>query len=131
MRPNTTIRGGFGLYAYNWSLDTYGGGMGGSVSSSGSLSDNTGITPVALLGGPGNVFGTAKLLPYTAASQDPTRVNGQGAGYTQYHPPVPKIYQWNLSAERQVTTNAMFRLAYVGRHGFNLASPTDRNPAPL
>ena len=35
MRPNTTIRGGFGLYAYNWSLDTYGGGMGASVSSAG------------------------------------------------------------------------------------------------
>ena len=33
MRPDTTLRGGFGLYAYNWSLDTYGGGMGASVSS--------------------------------------------------------------------------------------------------
>ncbi len=131
MRPNTTIRGGFGLYAYNWSLDTYGGGMGGSVSSSGSLSDNTGITPVALLGGPGNVFGTAKLLPYTAASQDPTRFNGQGASYTQYHTPVPKIYQWNLSAERQVMTNAMVQLAYVGSHGFNLAFPTDLNQVPV
>ena len=131
MRPNTTIRGGFGLYAYNWSLDTYGGGMGGSVSSSGSLSDNTGITPVALLGGPGNVFATAKLLPYTAASQDPTRFNGQGANYTQYHTPVPKIYQWNLSAERQVMTNAMVQLAYVGSHGFNLAFPTDLNQVPV
>ncbi len=131
MRPNTTIRGGFGLYAYNWSLDTYGGGMGGSVSSSGSLSDNTGITPVALLGGPGNVFGTAELLPYTAASQDPTRFNGQGVSYTQYHAPVPKIYQWNLSAERQVMTNAMVQLAYVGSHGFNLAFPTDLNQVPV
>ena len=57
IRPNTTIRGGFGLYAYNWSLDTYGGGMGASVSSSGSFSDSTnGITPVALLGGNGNVI---------------------------------------------------------------------------
>ena len=36
MRPNITFRGGFGLYAYNWSLDTYGGGMGGSVTSTGS-----------------------------------------------------------------------------------------------
>ena len=131
MRPNTTIRGGFGLYAYNWSLDTYGGGMGGSVSSSGSLSDNTGITPVALLGGPGNVFGTANLLPYTAASQDPIRFNGQGANYTQYHTPVPKIYQWNFSAERQVMTNAMVQLAYVGSHGFNLAFPTDLNQVPV
>jgi Carboxypeptidase regulatory-like domain/TonB dependent receptor len=138
MRPNTTIRGGFGLYAYNWSLDTYGGGMGGSVSSSGSLSDTSnGITPVALLGGNGNqitpVTGgvSAKALPFTAASQDPTRFNGQGASYTQYHAPVPKIYQWNLSAERQVRANMMVQLAYVASHGFNLAFPADLNQIPL
>jgi hypothetical protein len=137
MRPNTTIRGGFGLYAYNWSLDTYGGGMGGSVSSSGSLSDTTnGITPVTILGGNGNVITpvnggiSAAALPYTAASQDPTRFNGQGANYTQYPAPVPKIYQWNLSAERQVMANMMVQLAYVGSHGFNLAFPTDLNQVP-
>jgi Carboxypeptidase regulatory-like domain/TonB dependent receptor len=136
-RPNTTIRGGFGLYAYNWSLDTYGGGMGGSVSSSGSLSDNSnGLTPVALLGGNGHTItpitggdsGTA--LPYTSASQDPTRFNGNNVSYTQYHTPVPKIYQWNLSAERQVMTNTMVQLAYVGSHGYNLNFPTDLNQVP-
>jgi len=140
MRPNTTIRGGFGLYAYNWSLDTYGGGMGGSVSSSGGLADSSnGITPVALLGGNGNQITplsgpptvSATALPFTAASQDPTRFNGQGAGYTQYHTPVPKIYQWNFSAERQVMTNMMVQLAYVGSHGYNLAFPTDLNQVPL
>jgi hypothetical protein len=147
MRPNTTIRGGFGLYAYNWSLDTYGGGMGGSVQSTGSLADNTnGIYPVAFLGGNGNkilVPATSSLyyngppkdsgtpLPYTAASQDPTRFNGQGANYTQYHAPVPKIYQWNFSVQRQVMTNTMVQLAYIGSHGFNLAFPTDLNQVPV
>lgn len=138
MRPNTTIRGGFGLYAYNWSLDTYGGGMGGSVSSAGSFSDNTnGITPVALLGGNGNTItpivggDSGTPLPYTAASQDPTRFNGQGVSYTQYHAPVPKIYQWNFSAQRQVMTDMMVELAYVGSHGFNLAFPTDLNQVPV
>jgi carboxypeptidase family protein len=137
-RPNTTIRGGFGLYAYNWSLDTYGGGMGGSISSSGSQSDTSnGITPVALLGGNGHTItpvtggDSGKALPYTAASQDPTRFNFSNVSYTQYHSPVPKIYQWNLSAERQVLTNTMVQLAYVGSHGFNLAFPTDLNQVPL
>ena len=138
MRPDTTLRGGFGLYAYNWSLDTYGGGMGASVSSSGSLSDNTnGITPVALLGGNGDQItpytgvDSGTPLPYSAASQDPTRFNGQGVTYTQYHTPVPKIYQWNLSAERQVMTDMMVQLAYVGSHGYNLAFPTDLNQVPV
>jgi hypothetical protein len=137
MRPNTTIRGGFGLYAYNWSLDTYGGGMGSSVQSAGSLGDNTnGITPVTLLGGNGNVItpvtggDSGKALPYTSASQDPTRFNGQGATYNQYHTPVPKIYQWNASVEREVMPNMMAQLAYVGSHGYDLAFPTDLNQVP-
>jgi len=37
--PNITFRGGFGVYSYTWSLDTYGGnntsyGMGSAISSS-------------------------------------------------------------------------------------------------
>jgi hypothetical protein len=137
MRPNMTVRGGFGLYAYNWSLDTYGGGMGGSFGNSGSFSDNTnGITPVAFLGGNGNqitpITGavSATPLPYTAATQDPTRFNGQGVTYNQYHTPVPKIYQWNGSVQRQVTTNMMVEVAYVGSHGFDLNFPVDINQVP-
>jgi hypothetical protein len=138
-RPNTTIRGGFGLYAYNWSLDTYGSGMGGAFGSSGGLADNTnGITPVAFLGGNGNTITpysgpptvSTTALTYTAGSTDPTRYNGQGAGYQQYHTPVPKIYQWNFSAEREVMRDTMVQLAYVGSHGFNLAFPTDLNQVP-
>jgi len=137
VRPNTTVRGGFGLYAYNWSLDTYGGGMGGSIQSTGSLSDNTnGITPVVLLGSSGNsitpVTGgdSGTPLPYTAASQDPTRFNGNGVSYTQYHAPVPKIYQWNFGVEREVIPNTMVQLAYVGSHGYDLNFPTDLNQIP-
>ncbi|MGA8042535.1 MAG: carboxypeptidase-like regulatory domain-containing protein, partial [Terracidiphilus sp.] len=46
-----TVRGGIGLYAYNWSLDNYGGnnssyGMGAALGQAGSTSDQTnGITP--------------------------------------------------------------------------------------
>lgn len=137
MRPNTTIRGGFGLYAYNWSLDTYGHGMGSSVSASGSLSDQTsGITPVALLGGNGDSItpitggDSGTPLPYTAASQDPTRFNGQNVDYQLYHAKVPKIWQWNLSGQRQIRTDMMVELAYVGSHGYNLAFPVDLNQVP-
>jgi len=98
--PKTTLRGGFGLYSYTWSLDTYGGdnrsyGMGAEILSSGSDADQTnGITPITLLGGNGNLITpvtggvSATPLPYSAASADPTRFNGQQAGYIQYHTPV-------------------------------------------
>src|SRR5216684_2804694 len=142
MRPNTTIRGGFGLYAYNWSLDTYGHGMGSSFGSSGNYTDPTnGIYPGAILSGNGDSIRASSFyngppqdsgsaLPYTAGSQDPTRFNGSGVVYQLYHAKVPKIYQWNFGVERQLGTDFMAQLAYVASHGFNLAFPVDLNQVP-
>jgi hypothetical protein len=134
--PKTVLRGGFGLYSYTWSLDTYGGnntsyGMGAAVSSSGSVTDQTnGVTPVTQLDGPGTIFGTATPLPYSAASLDPTRFNGQGVGYIQYHTPVPRILQWNLSVQRSLSTDYVAEVAYVASHGSNLNFQTDLNAVP-
>lgn len=131
--PKTTLRGGFGLYSYTWSLDTYGGnntsyGMGAAVSSSGSDTDPTnGITPITKLDGPGTVFGTSTALPFTAASTAPTAYNGQGVGYIQYHTPVPRIMQWNVSVQRAITTDTVAELAYVASHGADLNFPVDIN----
>jgi hypothetical protein len=131
LSANTTLRGGFGLYAYNWSLDTYGNGMGGPFGSSGSFSDTSnGITPVTKLDGTGTIFGTSNPLPYTAFTTDPTRFNDQGANYNQFHTPVPKIYQWNLSAQRELGTDYVAELSYVASHGYDLAFPTDLNQVP-
>ena len=142
MRPNMTVRGGFGLYAYNWSLDTYGTGMGASFGSSGNYTDPTnGIYPAAILAGNGNSILASSFyngppqdsgapLPFTAGSQDPTRFNGGSANYQAYHTPVPKIYQWNFGVQRSLTTDVVAELAYVGSHGFNLAFPVDLNQVP-
>jgi hypothetical protein len=139
VHPNTTFRGGFGVYSYNFSLDTYaaeGGALGASVSSSGSLSDNSnGIYPVTKFNGPGTSYplggGASAPLPFTSASQSPTRFNGQSATYVPFHTPIPKIYQWNLGIEQEIGTNIAATLAYVGSHGFNLAFPTDINAVPV
>jgi hypothetical protein len=142
--PNTTLRGGFGVYSYTWSLDTYGGnntsyGMGAEIDSYGSISDPTnGIHPITTLGGTGIVCGsgnggcpaTSTPLPYVAATPDPARFNGQNAGYNQYHTPVPKIYQWTLSAQHQIGRDYGVELAYVASHGLDLNFPVDINQVP-
>lgn len=131
VRPNTTIRGGGGLYSYNWSLDNYGGSFGSVLSSSGNISDQTnGITPIVELGGNGDVYGTSNPLPYSQASTSPTRFNGQNVNYYEYHLPVPKIWQYNLQVQQELGTNIVAELAYVGSHGYNLAFPTDLNQIP-
>jgi Carboxypeptidase regulatory-like domain len=134
--PKTVLRGGFGLYSYTWSLDTYGGnntsyGMGAEISSSGNVSDQTnGITPIVQLDGTGNVFGTSNPLPFIQASTSPTAYNGQGVGYIQYHTPVPRIMQWNVSGQRSLNTNVVVELAYVASHGSGLSFVTDLNQVP-
>ena len=137
VNSKTTLRGGFGLYSYNWSLDNYGGdnktfGMGGEFSSSGNDTDQTnGITPVVKLGGDGDIYGTSTPLPYSKGSTDPTRFNGQSVGYIQHNIPVPKIWQWNLEVQRELSNNMVANLAYVASHGYNLAFPTNLNAIPV
>ena len=95
VHPSTTLRGGFGLYAYNLSLDTYGGGIGGLLASSGNYTDPTGgVIAGAILGGQGVENGTTTPLPYTAANNtSAARYNGQDVSYNMYDTPNPKIYQ--------------------------------------
>lgn len=131
-KNDMTIRGAFGLYSYTWSLDTYGGGMGGPFGASGSASDQTnGINPITKLDGTGTNFQTGAALPYTQASTDPTRFNNQSVGYNQYHTPVPKIYQWNFAVQKQLGSNYAAEIAYVGSHGFDLNYSTDLNAVPI
>jgi Carboxypeptidase regulatory-like domain len=124
--PNTVLRGGFGLYAYNWSNDTYNGGvMGGAFGFKGNVTDQTnGVTPVVVLSG------TGSNLAYVGASTDPTAYNGQNVNFVAYHQPVGGSYQWNIQGQRQLTNNLVASLAYVASHGHNLPFPVDLNQVP-
>jgi hypothetical protein len=125
LNPKTTINGGFGLFAYNWSNDQYGGGMGAAFGSKGSINDNTnGLTPVVILSASG------ANLPYVANSTAPAAYNGQAFGYNAYHEPVGGSYQWNLQLERSIGNNLVGKLAYVATHGHNLPFPVDINQVP-
>ncbi len=126
-QPNTVLRGGFGLYAYNWSLDTYGSGMGSAFGSSGSATDTTnGVTPIITLSSNG------ATLPYVAASTNPSSFNGAASNVNgnMYHTPVGGSYQWNLQGQRQITNNLVASLAYVASHGHDLPFPVDINQIP-
>jgi hypothetical protein len=119
--PKTTLRGGFGLYAYNWSADNYGNGIGAPFGGSGSTNDTTGgITPITQLDGPGTLFGTSTSLPFVSDNTAPDAYNGQNVSYTAYHTPVPKIMQWNLAVEREVAPNVVVELSYVASHAKDL-----------
>lgn len=122
--PRTTLRGGFGLYAYNWSLDTYAPGMGQAFGTQGNVQDNTSVTPVVTLGSNG------ANLPYVAQSTNPAAFNGSNITYNQFKAPVGGSYQWNLAMQREISNDMVFDLAYVGSHGHDLPFTVDINQVP-
>jgi hypothetical protein len=125
LNQRTTINGGFGLFAYNWSNDQYGGGMGQAFGSKGAVNDNTnGLTPVVSLSGSG------AALPYIASSTAPGAYNGQSFNFNAYNEPVGGSYQWNLRVQRQIGNDFVASLGYVATHGHNLPFPVDINQVP-
>jgi hypothetical protein len=125
LNPQTTIRGGFGLFSYNWSNDQYGGGMGQAFGSKGNVTDHTnGVTPVVVLSSSGS------SLPFVANSTAPDAYNGQTFNYNGYNEPVGGSYQWNVQVQRQLSTNFVAELGYVASHGHNLPFQTDINQVP-
>ncbi len=133
--PHTVVRGGVGLYAYTWSMDTEGAGMGGAFGSRGSLSDSTnGADDVVQLDSDGNSTeqpaGHSINSLYLSAPTTPQAFNGESVSYNEYHTPVPRVIDWTLSAERELGRNMVAELAYVASHGYGLNYLVDINQVP-
>jgi hypothetical protein len=120
------IRGGFGIYSYGWSVDTYAGVAEGVGSNSqGSLTNVDQLNPVFVLSNPN------PPLNYVGPSRSPSVYNGQSVGYAPYHTPVAQNYQWNFSIQRELPAGMVAEAAYVGSHGKNLSFPVDINQIPV
>jgi len=137
MFKNTTIRAGFGMYAYNFSEDTYGQGLGaGSIGTSkGDASDpNNGKTANPLISLSASAATAGPILNYVVgspAARQPltyiTPANPQNVTYTPYNVPVARINEWTVSVEHQFAHDYAASVAYVGSSGRHLEFPTDLN----
>lgn len=133
---NTTVRGGFGMYSYNFSEDAYGNGLGtGALTTSqGSATDVHANGPTPLINLDASAATAAPILNYVVGSpsaREPlsyiTPNSPQNVVYTPYSVPVGRINEWSLSVEHQFAINYVVSVAYVGSHGSNLQYRTDLN----
>lgn len=135
-KPTTVVRGGIGLYNYTWSQDFYGGGIGSAFGSAGGAFDPSGgIYPQLLLDSDGSInseggYGKSMRQLLVTSPTTPNAFNGNGVGFTNYHTPVPEIWQYNLTFQREITNSMAATVAYVGSHGFHLQFPVDINQVP-
>jgi hypothetical protein len=132
----TVLRGGVGLYNYTWSEDTYGSGMGGGAGGSGGAWDpSNGIYYQLQADSDGSTdyeqgYGKSVKNLWVVNPTTPYAQNGNSPGYNMYHTPVPKIWQYNLTLQRELSNSMMVQVAYVGSKGFNLNFPVDINQVP-
>ncbi len=125
IHPGMVIRGGYGLYAYLWSLDTYGYYEGNAFGNKGTTSDTTnGLTSVGKLS-------TSNNFTYIGVTQSNAGYNGTSLNYTDQTTPPAKIQQYNITMERQIGSNMSASLAYVGSRSFNLNFNRDINQVPV
>jgi hypothetical protein len=144
LKNNTVIRGGAGFFAYNYSMDLYGGEggaqMGFGATSQGNISD-----PLSAAGDTGWISGTgnttplylsssaammANALPYIQGSKNPASYTTNpvfSPPYEPYNIRPGEIWEWNLSVEHQFGKDFAVSATYVGSHAANLQYVTDLN----
>jgi hypothetical protein len=144
VRNDTVIRGGAGLFAYNYSMDLYGGEggaqMGFGATSQGNISDPDSATgDIGWISGTGNTTPLylsssaammAKALPYIQGSKNPVSYTTNpvfSPPYEPYNIRPGEIWEWTLAVEHQFAKDFAVSAAYVGSHGMNLQYLTDLN----
>jgi hypothetical protein len=124
------VRGGFGIYDYLWSTDTYannGHGVGFGSGTRGSEANTDQIQPLFQLSSSNPPLNTVVASP---ATNTPQAYNGQNIYYYPYHTPVAHSYEWSLSIQRELRGGIVVEGAYVGNRGTSLSNPTDLNQVP-
>jgi hypothetical protein len=141
VKNDTVVRGGFGMYTYNYSEDTYdpnnliGLGATTTSSSNGTQSDPlTGTGPNPLISLSASATTAASTLHYVVGSPSANNPGSYytpgtypGANFFPYDVAPGRINQWQLSLEHQFGHDLMASIAYVGSHASNLEYPTDLN----
>jgi len=145
IRPDTVIRGGLGFFAYNYSMDLYGGEGGGQMgfgaTFQGGVSDpSSGAGDIGWIKATGNTTPLllsssaammANALPYVQGSKNPssyiTSPQPFQPPYEPYDIRPGEIWEWNLSVEHQFAKDYAASVTYVGSHAANLQYLTDLN----
>jgi hypothetical protein len=137
LRNDTVVRGGFGMYTYNYSQDVYGNGVGvGALTTSqGNTTDPlAGIGPTPLINLDASAATANQVLNYVVGSPNAKQVSQylnvlhpSNQTYVPYDVKPGQINEWQLSVEHQFGKNYMASVAYVGSHASNLEVGADAN----
>jgi hypothetical protein len=137
IRNDTVVRGGFGMYSYNYSQDVYGNGIGfGALTTSGGggTDPNAGTGPTPLVTLSESAALANPNLNYVVGSPSAKQVSQylnvttpSNQTYVPYDVEPGHINSWQVSVEHQFLNTYMASVAYVGSHASHLETGTDVN----
>jgi hypothetical protein len=116
---NTVVRGGFGIYYGGLLYADFGGFNRTGFVANPSFTSIDGFNPAFNIS---TGFPSFTRPPFL----DPNQLNGAGPQYTDpsYGKP-PMVTNWSIEIQRQLATDLILDVAYVGTHGKNLRTNFD------
>ena len=126
LRPSTTVRAGFGMFAMPFGSNAYAAPIAAvGFSDQGALGQNAdNLTPVFQLSS-----GPPAPVMSSPATRTPSLLNGQNVTYMPYHTPISYMEQWQVDMQQQLG-KYMVEAAYVGSHGVKMNFTSDLNQVP-
>lgn len=127
VRPNSTLRGGFGIYTIIGGQNVLGPAQawGQGWSPAGGLYD-TGNPVFQLSDGPPN---GATIYP-TAATRTPDLLNGTSVNYSKWNTPLGYSQEYQLDLQHQFNHGVVMDIGYVGNRDPRLQFGRDINQVP-
>ncbi|WP_446743108.1 TonB-dependent receptor domain-containing protein [Silvibacterium acidisoli] len=132
----TSVRGGYAIVYSPLELTSNGVGTVPNQGYSSTTNWNTGITagssvanglvPVNLLSNPY----PSGLIQVAGSSQGAATQLGQTITVWQHHPRTPYNQQYSFDIQQQVSSRALFEIAYIGSHAVHLTSPLQLDYLP-
>jgi hypothetical protein len=100
-KAKTAVRGGFGMFDVQVLPLTLRHTVDGTV-------------PFALSGNGSNTTGDPNFFPTGAFNSFTAATNTQRVAFIEQHPPRNYVMQWNLNIQREIASNTVAMIAYVG-----------------
>ncbi|MCC6589207.1 MAG: carboxypeptidase regulatory-like domain-containing protein [Bryobacterales bacterium] len=125
----TVVRGGYSIFAYPESLRLFSGQVANSMPGLGTLSYNLDDATQSPDGLPNyNLRSVPNIVAGVNSSQvlDVNRVTGitRGSGSLYYmdpNQPTARAHQWNFMIERELFSNTVAKVGYIGTHGTRMS----------
>ena len=137
-RHPTVVRAGYSIFAYPESLRLFQGDTANTIPGKGTVAFNPNSAALSPDGLPNYLLRSVPAIIAGVNSSnalDATKATGIVPGgdslfYMDPHQPTARAHEWSATIEREIMSNTVAKVSYVGTHGMRMAQYYSYNDAP-